>query len=210
MSKLQLELKNKTLIPYFKYRTTNIFSASSLILLAVCVFISSCTSNKPEEIQAISDREERPTLIMRDLETVITDSGKVRIRMITPEMLQYKPIKKEDHYTDFPKGINVIMYLPDGKVEGQIKADKAVLYEAKDLWELNNDVEAVSKKNEILNTEQLFWDMKKEIIYTDKFVKVTSKDGIWMGTGLEADQNMDNWVITNLTGEVDLQEDGSN
>ncbi len=194
--------------PYFKNTIHNIFSASSSILLAVYVFATSCSSNKPEEIQAIVNRAEQPSLIMKDLESVITDSGKVTVRMITPELLQYP--YADEPYTDFPKGINVIMYNTDGTVKGQIKANMAILYEKKDLWELNNDVEAISQKNEILNTEQLFWDMKKEIIYSEKFVKITSSDGIWMGTGFDSDQNMDNWEIRNVSGEMAFEDDGSN
>lgn len=194
--------------PYFRNIIYNILPASSFILLAVCVFISSCSSNKPEEIQAISNQQEVPSLIVKDMETIITDSGKVSLRIIAPEL--YKYTRADEPYTDFPKGINVILYNLDGKVKGQIKANMAVLYEKKDLWELNHDVEAISQKNEILNTEQLFWDMKKEIIYSEKFVKITSTDGIWMGTGFDSDQNMDNWQIRNLSGEMEFEENGSN
>jgi len=196
------------LIPYLKNTIHNILSASSFLLLAVYVFISSCSSNKPEEIQAISNQEEMPTLIMREVESVITDSGKVKLRIITAEMLQYP--NADESYIDFPKGINAILYYPDGSIEGQIKASNAIYFDKKGLWELNNDVEAISQKNEILNTEQLFWDVNKEIIYSDKFVKITSNDGIWMGTGFDADQTMHNWEIRNLSGEMEFETDGSN
>ncbi len=194
--------------PYLKNTITNIFTASSFLLLAVCVFTSSCSSNKPEEIQAIGDREEMASLIVKDLETVITDSGKVKYRLLTPEMYQYP--NKEEPYTDFPKGLNVIIYLPDGSVDGQIKCNNAIYYEKKQLFELNNDVEAISQKNEILNTEQLFWDMEKETIYSEKFVKITSEEGIWMGTGFESDQTMSNWELKNPTGEMQFDTESTN
>ncbi|MCU4165103.1 LPS export ABC transporter periplasmic protein LptC [Marinilabiliaceae bacterium A049] len=185
------------------------YSASSILLLAVYVLSSSCSTNKPEEIQAISNREEIPSLVFRDLESVFTDSGRVQRRVITPEMKHFT-YSKDEARIEFPQGLNVITYNTDGSVKGQIKARHAIYYEKDELWELNNDVEAVSEKNEILNTEQLFWDTKKEIIYSDKFVKITSESGIWMGTGFDADQNMDQWEIRDISGEMEFEDDGSN
>ncbi len=207
--KQQLELKNKNLIPYFKNTKHIIYSASSILLLAVYVLSSSCSTNKPEEIQAISNREEIPSLVFRDLESVFTDSGRVERRVITPEMKHFT-YSKDEARIEFPQGLNVITYNTDGSVKGQIKARHAIYFEKDELWELNNDVEAVSEKNEILNTEQLFWDTKKEIIYSDKFVKITSESGIWMGTGFDADQNMDKWEIRDISGEMEFEDDGSN
>ncbi|WP_430820732.1 LPS export ABC transporter periplasmic protein LptC [Carboxylicivirga caseinilyticus] len=197
------------MIPYFKNTKHIIYSASSILLLAVYVLSSSCSTNKPEEIQAISNREEIPSLVFRDLESVFTDSGRVQRRVITPEMKHFT-YSKDEARIEFPQGLNVITYNTDGSVKGQIKARHAIYYEKDELWELNNDVEAVSEKNEILNTEQLFWDTKKEIIYSDKFVKITSESGIWMGTGFDADQNMDQWEIRDISGEMEFEDDGSN
>jgi len=207
--KQQLELKNKNLIPFKKNRFKNMYSASSILLLAVCVFMYSCTANKPEEIKEISNREEIPTLTYRDLETVVTDSGRVERRLLTPEMKRFS-YPKEESRIEFPQGLNFISYKPDGTVRGQIKCKHAIFYEKDELWELNNDVEAVSEKNEILNTEQLFWDTKKEIIYSDKFVKITSKDDVVMGVGFDSDQSMDNWEIRDVSGEMEFKEDASN
>nr|WP_319401883.1 LPS export ABC transporter periplasmic protein LptC [uncultured Carboxylicivirga sp.] len=194
---------------YLRNRINYIFSASSFILLAVCVFMSSCAPNKPEEIQAISNREEVPSLTFHDLESVFTDSGRVERRVITPEMEHYT-YSKEEARIEFPQGLNVITYNTDGTIRGQIKCRHAIYYEKDELWELNNDVEAVSEKNEVLNTEQLFWDTKKELIYSDKFVKITREDEVWMGTGFESDQNMENWHILDLSGEMEIEDDGSN
>lgn len=187
-----------------KHTNKSIFTASSLILLAVYFLVSSCKSNKPEEIQAITNREDIPSLIVEELETTLTDSGKIKIRFITPEMLQYD--RKKEPYRDFPKGLHVIHYLSNGDIDAQIKCRNALYLEKEELWELNIDVEAVNQKGEVLNTEQLFWDMKKEKIYSDKFVTITQDDGVITGTGFEADQNMDNWKIMHIQGDLEFEE----
>jgi len=200
-----LELKNKVLIPHIKNSLKTAFAASSILLLAVSFGTTSCSSNKPEEIKAISNREDLPALSYQELETVITDSGKVKYRFITPEMLSYK--FKEDPYIDFPSGFHLFIYNSSGEVETQIKCMNAIYYEKpKELWELNNDVQGINTKGEVLNTEQLFWDMKEERLYTDKFVKITTPTQIITGTGLESDQTLSNWRIKNVSGELEIEE----
>lgn len=193
------------MIPLFKKnRIQSIQTASSAVLLAVYFLLSACQSNKPEAIAAITNREDIPSLIVEELETTITDSGKVKIRFITPEMLQYD--RKKEPYRDFPKGLHCIMYQSNGEIDAQIKCRNAIYYDKEELWELNIDVEAINQKGEVLSTEQLFWDMKTEKIYSEKFVTITQGPNVYTGTGMEADQNMDNWRIKNLTGDLELEE----
>lgn len=192
------------MIPLLRNRFQSINTASGLILLAVYFLVSACQSNKPEAIEAITNREEIPSLILEGLETTITDSGRVKLKFITPEMLQYD--RKAEPYRDFPKGLHCIMYQSNGEIDAQIKCRNAIYYDKDELWELNIDVEAMNQKGEILSTEQLFWDMKKEKIYSDKFVTITEGTNVYTGTGFEADQNMANWTIKNLTGDLELDE----
>ena len=64
----------------------------------------------------------------------------------------------------------------------------------------------MNEKGEILNTEQLFWDMRTKKLFSDKFVKITTKSEIITGTGFEADENMQNWEINNISGVLEVEE----
>lgn len=192
------------MIPILKNTIKTKYTASSTLLLAVYILISSCSSNKPEEIQAITNREEIPSLIYEEFESVLTDSGYVTHKFITPELLRYD--RKKEPYMDFPKGLHVIMYQKNGEIDAQIKCRNAINYEKKGLWELNIDVEAINQKGEVLNTEQLFWDTKTKKIYSDKFVTITQGENIYTGTKFEADENMDNWIIHNMQGDFEFDE----
>ena len=44
-----------------------------------------------------------------------------------------------------------------------------------ELWEVRDSVVAINENNDILETELLFWDELKDIIYTDKFVALHRK-----------------------------------
>jgi LPS export ABC transporter protein LptC len=75
-------------------------------------------------------------------------------------------------------------------------------YEEKELWEAKQNVVAVTKDNDTLKTELLYWDEKKDKIYSDQFVKFIRKEQIITGIGFESDLQMKNWKIINVKGTV--------
>jgi LPS export ABC transporter protein LptC len=191
--------------PYFTYKVINIFDTASLFLvLAVSVFLFSCKSNNPEEIKALTEKQDEPSITIEDLETTILDSGRVKYRLITPLLIKYS--NAEEPFDDFPKGLFFLSYNKIGQVESQIKCNNARHNTKKKLWELNNNVEAINAKGEILNTEQLFWDMGKKIIYTDKHVKITTKTNISNGIGFESKEDMSNYTIKKYTGTFEIED----
>lgn len=162
-----------------------------------------CQANSPEELKAIKNEEERPSLIMKEYDTAISDSGRVKYRFITPLLLQYD--KKEDPYIDFPEGLHFLIYNNHSKVEAQVKCKIGRYYSEKKLWELNDDVEAINKDAQVLNTEQLFWDMEKKYLYSDKFVKITSASEVITGTGFESKEDLSDYTIKNPGGSLEIK-----
>ena len=90
----------------------------------------------------------------------------------------------------------------------QIKCNNARYLTQKELWELNNNVEAINEKGDILNTEQLFWDAKKHLIYSEKFVKITTQSQVITGYGLEANEDLSWYEIKKPSGEIEIAEPG--
>ncbi len=180
-----------------------ITTAGSVVLLAVVLF-ASCKPNSREDIDAIANKQEMPSLMMKNLESLVTDSGQVKYKLITPHLIQYD--KKEEPYIDFPQGLHFLSYTPTKEVSAQIKCNNAIYWSQKELWELNNNVEAINEKGEILNTEQLFWDSKKHQIYTEKFVKITTATQILTGHGLEATEDLSWYEIKKPSGEFEISE----
>ncbi len=182
-------------------------TARGFMLLAVLLFIYSCTSNKPEEIKAIEEIQNIPSLELYDYESFITDSGKVKYQLITPQLLNFD--KREDPYKEFPQGGHIITYDDTTNViKSEIKCKYAINYEKEKLWDLRNNVEAINEDGVLFNTEQLFWNEKDKRIYTDKFIKITTEDKIITGYGLEATQNLNDYEIKNVSAilEIDTEE----
>jgi len=182
-----------------------IYNAASgtLVLLAVIV-LPSCIKNSHKEIHEVESYQERATLAVKDLHTFVTDSGFYKYEFETPDMQQYDNV--EEPYIDFPVGLKFKMFGERGEVQkSKIRCNNAKYYKEKSLWELNNDVEALTEKGDILNTEQLFWDTKEHRIYSDKFVKITTKNQIITGYGFESDEKLSKYEIKHPGGEIEVE-----
>ena len=184
------------------FKTT---AGSIFLLLAVVFFAMACQSNDPEEIKAVVDEDNHPSLSVKDLESTITDSGRVKYRFLSPEMNQYD--NRSEPYTEFPQGLHLLVYNDSGDVEARIKSQYAIYHKKNELWELQNNVEAVNFKDEVINTEQLFWDANKKQVYSDEFIKITTEDEILTGYGFESDEKFENYTIKNISGIVAVDEE---
>jgi LPS export ABC transporter protein LptC len=72
---------------------------------------------------------------------------------------------------------------------------------------VRNNVEILNVKGERLNTEELHWQQDSGKIYTDRFVRITTKDQIITGTGLVSDQAFSDWEILNVSGTLNVPHD---
>ncbi len=166
------------------------------IVLAVAMLMS--CKNDIEVINLLTNINNLPSLTIVNLETIYTDSTKIQLRIKAPLVKRYD--HEEDPYLEFPKGLKVYFYDENEKVESQLSARYAIYYEAEELWEAKDSVVATNDRGEVLNTEQLFWDENKKLIYTSEFVKITSSDEIIYGDGMEANENFTDWKIMKPRG----------
>ena len=148
-----------------------------------------------------------PVLAANELEILYSDSAKIKMRIATPEANRYVLPNKQ--YTEFPKGISIEQYDSTLKIKALITANYALYHENTSLWEARGNVIAKNiEKGEELNTEELFWDQAKGIIYSKKFSRITNTDGVFYGDGgFEALQDMSQWHMIGIKGKVNIKEE---
>jgi LPS export ABC transporter protein LptC len=167
-------------------------------LIVIAFSIISC-ENKADTYNKI-DILTLPSLTAKDFTTTYTDSGKIQLVLAAPIMERYE--KTEIPYSEFRSGINVLFH--DGHEEpvASVTAKYAKYTDNKNLWELQDSVVAINEAGEKLETELLFWEQKKALIYTDRFVKITTEDQIIQGYGLESDPRLSKRRIKNLSATI--------
>jgi len=171
----------------------------AVLLWGAAIFFYGC-ENKIEEIKAFYSAENLPILEARNFETLFTDSGQVRFSLKAPKLLRFEDDGR--NYIEFPEGMELVKFDANRKVISSITADYAKQFIAEDKWEAKNNVVATNAQGDTLKTEHLIWEEKKEIIYTEEFVKIIRADQIITGIGFTSDQKLQNWKIKNPKGTI--------
>lgn len=146
-----------------------------------------------------------PSLTARDFETIYTDSGKLQLVLSASLMESYD--REDEPYSEFRHGLKVLFYDGHEEAVASVTSKYARFTTSKSLWELQDSVVAINEAGEKLETEILFWDQKKELIYTDRFVKITTEDQIIQGYGLESDPRLEKRRIKNLSATIYIDEE---
>ena len=177
-----------------------------LIIFTAIVFsliVLSC-ERKIEKIQK-SEIATLPAFTAKGAKAVFTDSGKMQLVLTFPIMETYN--KEDSQYSEFRSGITVNFH--DGQTEpvGFASSKYAKYTDKKKLWELRDSVVIINETNDRLETEQLFWDQEKDLIYTDRLVKITNEDQTVIGTGFESDSRLEKRKIKNVSATIYLKEE---
>jgi LPS export ABC transporter protein LptC len=164
---------------------------------AVAFIVISC-KGKLGEAESLN-LEEVPVQTVDDMFIVQSKNGSIEMRAEAPRMERYE--RDTLSYELFPDGFFVYGYTEDEKLETEIVADRAKHFKYKDgreSWEAYGNVVVKNlMKQEIMETDTLYWDQQNEKIYTHCYVRMYSPDGFMQGYGMESDQRARNSIIFN-------------
>lgn len=165
--------------------------------------LTSC-ENDIEVVNSITSATEKqlPLESGKNVEVLYSDSAIVRAKLITPQLDRYMGKK---NYMEMPKGMMVIFFDQFKKEQNRLTADYGIGYDngnGMDKMEAKRHVVVINEKGEKLETEHLTWNAATKQIYTDEFVKITTKDKVLMGDGLKATQDFSEYEIIHPKGEI--------
>jgi LPS export ABC transporter protein LptC len=179
------------------YCNPKIFYTKSIAILCGLAMLFSCSPDI-KTIEAITKDQNIPVETARNLRIVYSTHGVIQMIMEAPSMQKFA---NEKPYMELPDGFLMIFYDSLMNENSRISANYAIQYEEDQLIDARNDVVVQNmENNQKLNTEQLIWDQKGEIIYTEKFVKITTEEEVLYGDGFESDDRFSAWIIKNPTG----------
>lgn len=183
---------------------SKIIRLKSITALMGAVMLFSC-KNDMEEINRVAGDEILPEMTGTNLEMIYTDSARIKYKVITPEYL--KMSEGEEKYEEFPQGLHAISYDTDGKEIGFITCKYAKKLEDEQLWEARNEVVVVNAEGKKLETELLYWDTQKQIIYSDRYAKLSADGQIIEGNrGFKSDQDLKSPIFYGITGELEVEQ----
>jgi len=183
-------------LAYKIFRLTLFLPILSLILFAC--------EKKNEKIPK-SDFLSLPSLSVREFETIYSDSGKTELILTSPLMEQFDNVAEP--YYEFRLGIHVDVYDKKKSPTGSVISKYAKYTRSNNVWELKDSVVVINENKDKLETEVLFWDQAKDLIYSDRFVKFTNEDQIVMGTGFESDPHLRKRKIKKVSATIYLKDE---
>ncbi|MBN2486221.1 MAG: LPS export ABC transporter periplasmic protein LptC [Bacteroidales bacterium] len=171
----------------------------------LCFF--SC-KNDIEKINLFAENLEIPDQSGLNVMVEYTDSGKLQLQFNTPELKRF--MHKNNPYYEFPKGIEVFFYDENEQLESIITANYSLYKENTQIWEARDSVVARNiQTGERIDTEQLFWDQPKKLIYSNVFTKIIDSDGVHYGErGFEAAQDLSHYKLIGGSGTVRVKDEG--
>ena len=172
----------------------------ALIFIGAILF-SACENNLKKVEQISAKKLIVPVDKSTGVEIIYSDSARVRAKLITPELLNFKT---EKPYIEMKKGVTVIFYDQNQQETSRLKADYAIRRERENIVELKRNVVASNIKGETFKSDELYWDENKRRFYSNKLVSITSKENVLYGTSFWANEDFSYYEIVQSTGDLRL------
>lgn len=175
----------------------NIFYCS--LLIVVYSFLQACGDDNKIQPSAIDLKptDSIPTQESYNSTVTFSDSGKTKAILIAGRIRIFSKF----NYTLIDSGAKVDFY-KNGVYSSTLTGKRGKIYDATKDVEVYDSVKMVSENGSVLTTNKLYWINKTQRIKSDEFVHIKTPNEDIRGYGFEADQNLKNYVIYKVSGEM--------
>jgi LPS export ABC transporter protein LptC len=188
----------------FREKAITFFISGIIAVVLISTILPSC-KNDVQTVLSLDVVDTLPEMTARDIEILYSEKARVQIKLVSPYLVNKT---EEEPLLLFPEGFTVFFYDSAMNLQSTITADYGISYEKKKLMEARNNVVVENlEKGEKLNTEELFWDRDKGLIYSTKFVKITSSSQVCTGVGLTSYEPFDELEIENVQGLIEVKDE---
>ena len=177
------------------------------VILAAVVFaaFTACSDNvKEHTAPAIHDRDSVSMMTSYGVNTLISDSGIIKYRIVT-ERWDVNVVRNPSRWT-FEKGIFFEQFDEKFHVQAYIQADTAWYYDVKKLWHLRGRVRIRNINGLIYTSEELYWDGISHELYSNVFSKVVTPERQMEGSYFRSDEQMRHYLVSNSKGSFERED----
>lgn len=178
--------------------------AVPLMMACLLCFFLSCSDVKEHTAPAIHDRDSVSMMTSYGVNTLISDSGVIKYRIVT-ERWDVNTVKNPSRWS-FEKGVFFEQFDEKFHVQAYIQADTAWYYDQKKLWHLRGRVRIRNINGLVYQSEELFWDGMKHELYSNVFSKVTTPERSMEGTCFLSDEQMRHYTVSNSKGSFERED----
>lgn len=173
-----------------------------IILTMVGFFLlASCEGQKEHTAPAVHDRDSASMMISYGINTLISDSGVIKYRIVT-ERWEVNTVRNPSRWI-FEKGLFFEQFDEKFHVQSYIQCDTAYYYDQKKLWELRSRVSILTKDGLRFTSQQLFWDQASHELYSNVPSRLVTPDRTLEGTYFRSDERMTRYYVSNSRGSFE-------
>lgn len=170
------------------------------MIIALCVipFLASCSEKRGNTAPAIHERDSVPIMTTYGVNTLISDSGVIKYRIIAEEW-EVNEVKNPSQWT-FNKGLLLTQFDLKKRIVGFMQCDTAIYYDKERRWELHGHVQIVTVNNVEFYSSELFWDERNHEIWSHKYSRIKTPDKALEGNWFKSDEQMTVYEIRQTKG----------
>ena len=172
------------------------------VLVTGCFFLSGCENTEQELAELSSTRigvEEGKDIIIN-----YSTEGSTKARLIASVMRRFQD---SGNYVEFPKGVHGDFFGPTLQIETTLDSRFARYTESESKVFLRDSVKLINTKGDTLYCNELYWDRNRKGLefFTDKPIRIRTREYIFDGEGLDAPQDFKSWHIVKPTGFMKIK-----
>lgn len=171
-----------------------------------CFLVVSCKEAVEHTAGAIRERDSVAVMTTLGVNTLISDSGITKYRIVT-ERWEVNQNKKPSRWV-FDKGLFLEQFDEKFHVQAYIQCDTAYYYDQLRLWELRSRVRILTKNGLRFSSNQLYWDENKHELYSYTFSRLVTPERTLQGSYFRSDKRMTHYLVTNSRGSFESADFG--
>ena len=170
-----------------------------LVLLTASCAIVSCSEEHEHTAPAIHDRDSVPVMTTYGVNTLISDSGVIKYRIVT-EQWDINQNKDNSSRWTFNKGILLTQFDLKKHVVGYIQCDSAVYSDRDRRWQLHGRVRILTAQGLSFYSNELYWDERNHEMWSYTYSHLKTPDKELEGNWFHSDEQMTNYEIRQTKG----------
>lgn len=171
----------------------------------IAALMWSCREEQKVDISHNLDSSRMPSMATRNISTLISDSGVTQYKIISPLWNIFDEV--DTPYWHFPEGLYLQKFDTEYNVIATVAADSAKFFKNQRLWKLEGEVEMTKFPDELFLSPRVFWDQRKQQLYSDTFIHIENSTHVIEGTGFESDENLNRYRILHPNGIFPINKD---
>ena len=164
----------------------------------IFIILFSCEDNS-KILNEINLELQEPVGIANQIKMIYTDSTKIKAILTAPKHLDYTNLSFK--YSTFPDGLKVDFFDEFGN-KNQAISDYGILYNTTKILDLKGNVILKSFDGSELNTSQLFWDIEREWLFTEKYFTFKDSSYDFQAYRLDANKEFTKFQTGELVGKI--------